>query len=499
MEKYFFKTVTAILATGAVFMALNPPVLARYVESDNFDSYHASTYYSGNGGNCDRNPHAYAGPDKDVNANGTVRLEGTADGDYDRVSWSCDGGTLSNSASLEPTWRESNNYYRNDGYESRYGYDYNNDDYYDRTYNCTMTVRGNCGSDSDTMVIHARRSYRSHDQGYSSNSSMRVALIASPKTGCGPMYGVDLTATVYNYGNNRRGFTYYFDCENDGIWEKTVTSDEPFYTAQNICNYNYRTSFTARVRVEGQGRTLTDTDIINAKDCGNDNYYSDYRNRPYYPVQNQSAYTVYPSAYPAIVGPLTGGQVNIQKLVSNVTDGTQYFASVNADPLDIVSYKIIVTGISGISRGVTVTDALPAAISGVRDLRIDGVVSSGSIASGINIGDVSAGQTKTITFTATVAGKDSFSYGRTALTNAATVYAGGSSASARATVNVNRSGIQGATAVSTGFEKNIFAGIGISLAGIVLSLGWLLGRFLREKKINREELLARKIEMIRGK
>ena len=418
-------------------------------------------------------PNAYAGPDKTAADSESIELEGSADGNYDRAAWSCNGGTLTNKNSLRANWRSDWDTSRND---------WNRD--YGRTYVCTLTVYNACGSDSDEMEIKLRRNIYGDGWLSTSNSSLRVALDASPKIGCGPMYGVDLTATIYNYGSYRRDFTYYFDCENDGIWDKTVTSGETVYTAYDLCSYANRGAYTARVKVEAGGRSLADTEIIKTNDCGRGDYPNYYQNQ--YPNQGY---------YPPLPAPAGNGQVSVQKLVSNLSDGTGYLTSVNADPLEVLSYKIIVAGVSGISRGITLVDALPAAIANARDLRVDGISHYGNIAAGINIGDLSAGQTRIVTFKATVAGSNSFVYGQTALTNAATVSAAGTSAMARATVNVGRSGVNGATTVSTGFDANDLAQIGFAIAGAVMLMFLSVRYFLVRNAFAPEEELKRKIEL----
>lgn len=451
----------------------------------NYDRNYNRDY--SNNYNCNNAPRVDAGENKYVNSGESVLLEGSASGDYNRVSWSCDGGRILDNASAQATWQDNN--YNN--------YNYNGN--YERSYSCTITARGNCGSDSDSMTIRVRKGYNDN---YPDSSNIRVALIISPKTACAPVRGADLTATVSNYGNRNSGYTYYFDCENDGVWEKTVNTDEPSYTARDLCDYVNMASYTARVRVESQGRTVTDTDIIKADDCGYSRYRSNYQTPQYYPAQNNNYpyqvvaagnYQVYqtPSAQ------IPNSQINIQKTVSNLSNGTKYGYSVAAQPRDIVSYKIIVTGVSGNTSDIVVKDSLPASLADARDLRIDGVSSNGDIAAGINIGSLGQGQTRIITFTATLADENSFIYGKTSLTNAANVYAGSASAVARATITVNRGTVAGATAVATGFTDNLFGGIGIALAGIAITMGWLLARYSKRRKMPAKELLIEKINYLK--
>gem|GEM_PF-738511 len=379
-----------------------------------------------------------AGPDEDVDAGESVRLSGSVDGDEESVRWSCTGGTLSDRNTLRPNFTAP-------------------DDDDDRTYTCTLTATNDCGSDSDTMKVTVKQK----------TSNFNVSLAARPKTDCAPLNDVDLVATLSNYGNNDYDYTYYFDCENDGDWDKTVTTDATSYTATNLCDYRNDGSYTAKVKVTSHSRNVTDTANVRALECEK----------------------------PRVI--VEVGQVGITKNVRNVTGGTNYQGTVAANPGDTVSYKIIITGIAGEVDNVMVSDSLPGGITNIRDLQIDGTSRGGSLSSSINLGSLANGQTRTITYNATVAGEYNFSYGQTTLTNTATVTADGESANSSAAIQVYRRAVQGATTVSTGFGGNVLAGIGIGIAGIVLSLGWLLSQVLAKRKMTSEELLARKISSIK--
>jgi hypothetical protein len=370
-----------------------------------------------------------AGSDQDIDSGDSVRLDGSVDGDYDSVSWSCTGGSLSDYDILRPTY-----------YAPPYNdYNYNNN----RTYTCTLTARNNCGSDSDSMRIAIE----------GQSSDFNVALIARPKSDCAPMNNVDLIATLSNYGSNYNyNYTYYFDCENDGDWDRTITTSETSYTATDLCDYRNVGSYTARVRVESRNRTATDTEIVRADECNH---------------QEEN------------------GRVNIQKWVKNISTGTAYQKSTTANPGNIVSYKIAITALSGDSSNITVRDIMPSGISNLRDLQIegDGSYHGGNIESGIDIGSLDQGDVKNITFTGTVNGIDNFSYGQTAITNVATIDVNGNTASDRATVYVYRYAVKGATIVSTGFDNNTFAGLGLLFVAITATAIWILK--LRKKNTNK--------------
>jgi len=390
-----------------------------------------------------------AGADKEIDAGGSVRLDGSVNGDYDYLSWSCTGGDLSSSSTLRPTF-----------YTPSYNYQY------DKTYTCTLTARNECGSDSDSMRVKVEQD---------DDIDFNVSLIARPKSDCAPLYDVDMIATVSNYRNydydyefgdsyyNNRDFTYYFDCENDGDWDKTITTDDTSYTAVNLCDYHNVGSYTARVRVEARGRTATDTEIVRAQQCQ---------------------------------APVTG-DLSIVKTVSNLSLGTAYQGTVSANPLNIVAYRVAVTGIAGSATNVVVTDAAPSGITNIRDLRVDGIATSGNLSSGISLGTITSGQTKTITYTATVANEASFVYGQTTLTNVAMATTDGKSANSNTAVVVTRRAIMGATTISTGFDNQAMAGIGISLFAALLCLAWVVKTQIIDPKRDPRQLLRDKIAAIR--
>jgi len=377
-----------------------------------------------------------AGPDKNVDAGQSVRLDGSVSGNYDSVSWSCTGGSLSSSSTVRPTF-----------YTPSYSYDY------DKTYTCTITARNECGSDSDTMRAYVGQT----------TSDFDVSLIARPKSDCAPLRDVDLIATLSNYGGSNQNYTYYFDCENDGQWDRTITTSDTSYTALNLCHYQNVGSYTARVRVESQNRTATDTEIVRAESCG----------------------------YQQV------GNVSITKTVNNVSTGTGYQGTVSASPLNVVAYRIALVGTSGTAANVTVTDALPSGIANIRDLQVDGYTPSGSLSSGISLGTITSGQTKTITYTATVANEANFVYGQTTLNNVAMVTVDGKSASSNAAVVVTRRAIMGATTISTGFDNQAMAGIGVALFAALLCLAWVIKTQIIDPKHDPRQLLRDKILAIR--
>jgi hypothetical protein len=205
-----------------------------------------------------------------------------------------------------------------------------------------------------------------------------------------------------------------------------------------------------------------------------------------------------PTVYPVRTNYAQVSQVNIQKWVSDLSNGSPWSVSVNANPSDAVSYKIIVTAVQGDTDNISISDAMPAGIANVRNLQIDGVMVNGDLGSATNIGGLRQSQTRIITFDATVANENNFIYGQTALTNTATVYANGATANASATVNVYRHAVMGATTVSTGFDGNTAAGIGMGIAAAFLGIVLFIKKTFASKKMDSEAGLAQRLDLIKN-
>jgi hypothetical protein len=295
-----------------------------------------------------------------------------------------------------------------------------------------------------------------------------VALYTQPTNGCVPLNGVSLRALVTNfdrsgYNNNYNGInhandlTYNFDCDNNGTFEKTVTSGETEVIVNSLCNYPSAGSYTARVRVEAYNTFATDTAIVKVGNCAVSNY------QPVY-VQPNLVQPVPQTNY--------NGALTVQKLVSNLSNGTAYQMAVTANPGDYVSFKITVSSGSNLNRNLIVSDIIPSAIVNPRDLRVDSQIVAGNIASGFGIGDLNPGQQKTVTFTATVANASNFKYGQTSLIDTASARNDSVSNSSTATVYVWRQSVLGATRVSTGIIFDLSNYIIAALVALIAGL-WL--------------------------
>ncbi len=365
-------------------------------------------------GNGDDDLEVDAGDDVTIDEGESVKLRGTVDGDYDDLEWDCNGGDLDDEDTLRPTFEAPSKRYD-----------------YDKVYTCTLTAKNECGEDSDTVKIRVNADDEDED--------MRVSLSADPSSGCAALNDVDLTAEVDDDSKNEK-YKYYFDCDDDGDWDKTASSDNDSYTARNLCDYKKTGTYTAKVKVTSNGRSATDTVSIRVKDCD---------------TKEEE------------------GRLSIDKTVRSIGGGSAYAETISTNPGDIVSYRIEITAKGGDVDDVVVTDVMPAGIYNRRNVRLEGSNLEGNLGAGINIGDISKGETKTITYDATVANADYFNYGQTQMTNTATVETDGSNARSEATVIVQKSAIAGATIVSTGFGGGsalaVIAGLMAVLTAILIA------------------------------
>jgi len=268
----------------------------------------------------------------------------------------------------------------------------------------------------------------------------------SAQSGCAPLRDVELRATVNgsygsnsNYGQNQ--LTYTFDCGNGG--SKTVTTTDTDVVVKDLCNYENPGNYTAHVRVGSNSASAQDSTTIEARNCEN-----------YQPV----IVPVVPVAQ----------TLQIQKTVADLSNGTNYQTAVTGSPNDNVSFRITVSSNTN-CREVIVNDIIPAGVSNIRDLRVDGIPVAGDITTGIPLGDLANGQQRVVTFTATVAGPGYFPFGQTTLTDTATARNNYLSNSSSASVYVWRQAVLGATKVSTGitdspwFEYLVATAIGLLL------------------------------------
>ncbi|MDD4062724.1 MAG: hypothetical protein PHV25_03100, partial [Candidatus Pacebacteria bacterium] len=146
--------------------------------------------------------------------------------------------------------------------------------------------------------------------------------------------------------------------------------------------------------------------------------------------------------------------LTIQKWVRSVDRNTEWLDSVTVAPGELIAFYIRVKS-DGYMDNVVVRDVLPSGLVYAYGLTIDDVASSGDIAQGINIGNVSKGQSRVVVFNARVAGEQQFGIGSTNIVNTAFASSGSKSVNDTAKVFVTRGVVAGvATHISTGLTDN---------------------------------------------
>lgn len=211
------------------------------------------------------------------------------------------------------------------------------------------------------------------------------------------------------------------------------------------------------------------------------------------------------------------GNVYTTTQVRNLSAGNlNWSSSVSASPSDILQFQITIQNNSGVTiNNVNVRDNLPTNLFYNNNLTVDGIANSGNITYGVNIGTLSQWQTKTVSYQAQVGPAQNFVFGNTTLTDAVTITSdNGNTASSNASASVNRSGVLGATSVSTGLTNNFWLdsfflplilallGVWAYKAGILNTFG--IAQWVGMKKNNKNELLAqsqlhKKITAIKAK
>lgn len=170
------------------------------------------------------------------------------------------------------------------------------------------------------------------------------------------------------------------------------------------------------------------------------------------------------------------GSLLVTKMVRNLSSGNlNWFQYTTASLLDVVQFSVTLKNTSNQTvNSIFVKDILPQTLVNYNNLTLDGVALGGDINQGITIGNMVPGQTRIITYQAQVAAGSNFAYGQNSVTNYVSVSSSlVNLATASATVYVNRSGLQGATSVSTGLT-NDFLRDSFFLPLVMLMIGlWL--------------------------
>jgi len=275
-----------------------------------------------------------------------------------------------------------------------------------------------------------------------STDELRVSLEAIPYSGPAPLNNVDLKADVS--GRLAGDLRYWFDCNNDGSWDKQLTmyqGPSSSYTADSLCSYSTAGTYTAKVRVEKLGLSAESTAVITVGGGG--------------VIPNNNQYTL-----------------NVQKTVQDITNNTVFGDSIAANFGDEMIYKVIINSSGSVTApAVYVKDAMPSGLTYLGNLTIDGISDGRSILDGILLGDIPSGTSRTITYRARINAKEFFNYGTNNLINSALVYNTGVSISDTATAVVVKRAVAGAaTDVNTGIVSDLFGSLLLPLGLAALLL-----------------------------
>ncbi len=165
------------------------------------------------------------------------------------------------------------------------------------------------------------------------------------------------------------------------------------------------------------------------------------------------------------------GNLSVQKTAQNITNNTVFVDSVPANFGDEIIYKVIISSGQATSTAVYAKDIVPAGMTYLGGLTINGAVDSRNITEGILLGDISTSTSKTILYKAKVNSQEFFNFGTSNLISSVLAYNTGVSVSDTATVVVVKKAIAGsATNVSTGIVDNLFGSLllPLGLAAILL-------------------------------
>lgn len=275
-------------------------------------------------------------------------------------------------------------------------------------------------------------------------NELKVNLQAIPYSGLAPLSNVALKADVS--GGQAGDVHYWFDCVNDGSWDKEATiyqGQSSTYTTEGLCNYPANGVYTAKVMVARLGLSAQNTTLITV---GNSQ-----------PITNGGQYTL-----------------SVQKTVQDLTNGTAFLDNVSANFNDELVYKIVITSSGKVTApSVYLKDTLPPGITYLGSLTVDNTADNRNFANSLFLGDIPVGASKTITYHAKVNSKDYFGNSAQNLINTALVYNVGLAISDTAKVSIGGgTAAAAATNVNTGITDTLFNSLllPLSLAALLIFL-----------------------------
>ncbi len=481
-----------------------------------------------------------AGSNKDIQENQSTTLNGYAYSQGGYVSsqyWSCNGGSLSNSNSLTPTY-------------------YAPSVSVDTTYTCTLFVTDSRGNrNSDTVNIIVRNIGSNYVGGLSvttatPNVGNNYATLKGVLTNDGGQYTSvrfswgrlssysNTTSWITNKTSGQsfdyyvsgleKGKAYHYRAEASNGSQTVLGQDVVFVTKPDpTTGFNAVAAGSGQISLSwnkgeaacytivtrkaksyptnsadgtvvyfGTGSSVIDRNLYNnvwyyyrAWSVGCDEGMYSYSESQY-----ARAYTV-GEYVPPIVTPVkveTG--ISVETLVRDITqNGIAWQNLITANPGDEVEFRIIVTPTGEKSlQNVTLRTIISDKISNIRDIKVNESSSCGSSLSGaFDLGTIALGESKIVTFKGTVDSKESFSYGSNELVNTVDVSAkNNTTVSKTMTVDVIRSA-EGSAGLISLLDLRFWAGF---LLLLFLILCIIVIYLLIERKRDREYVAEREAE-----
>lgn len=370
-------------------------------------------------------------------------------------------------------------------------------------------------------------------------ASLVVQVSANPSSGSLPLNDVDFSFGIS--GTATGDIVYKIDCTSDSIFEKIETTTDNSFVEQDICDYpnvgiyaakievlreslHYQTTLPiivsespvppgpgpggcpeVSVDIKARGTdgpiTIPYNDSVqltwtsnNATSCSASDDWPGFKltlgSEETGNLISSKIYTltcsnlcssgsdkvevnVTPASSPVL--PI----LEVEKLARNLSKGSAFLDSVQAEPAELISFQIKVTAEGASVDKVIVKDILPEKIIYQGNLKINGTFSTGDITSGLDLGNLPSGLTKTITFDVKLAESNEFGFGQTKLANTVSVAGIGVSNVAAAEIIVSKKEVAGATTglpteISTGWTNNIFLDTFFLPLLFALVLTWLL-------------------------
>ncbi|HOX30592.1 MAG TPA: hypothetical protein P5080_05380 [Candidatus Paceibacterota bacterium] len=390
-------------------------------------------------------PKVSAGADQTVQELKNVSLVGSAKDAKDlEYEWTCNGGTVESASLIEA------NFIAPEVEQDTY-------------FVCTLKATSECGFDYDTANILVL-----NKPGEVLGEADQAILSAEPSSGCAPLNNVSLTADIGENNDASREYTYYFYCNGDTDWNKTLITHENSFTAKDLCNYDETGTYNAYVKVTAVGQPdIKESIMIAVDDCKTeDNTDSnanvnggDQTNGTGDDSENTQNQTI-----------------SVNQLVSNITAKTTYSDSADAKAGDDLSFQVTLEAVGRKLPDVVLADILPNGIDNVRDITIDGKEVNGNLGEGIRLEDIDEGTAMTVVFTATIEDQGDFDGNEPTLTNTVSARCADDSCSGRDSAEINladRIKTEVLTTNNTGFGDNPLTDSFVIPAGLSLLLVWM--------------------------